>query len=66
MKKRLIFIAGTVLAVLMVVFYLWVPGSVPVGQQPLVKLSSPSVNQFEVAFDADADMPRVVLLLSPT
>ena len=66
MKKRLIVIAVTALAVLMVVFYLWVPGSVPVGQQPLLKLSSPNVNQFQIAFDADADVPRVVLLLSPT
>ncbi|HEV2616638.1 MAG TPA: hypothetical protein VGU63_08535 [Candidatus Acidoferrales bacterium] len=66
MKKKLILLGLAVLAVLFAAIYLAGPGTVPAGQQPLVTLSSVNLSGFEGAFDADADMPRLVLLLSPT
>jgi hypothetical protein len=65
MKKKLIILV-VVAVVLLGAIYLWEPGTVPVGQHPLVTLSPTNVNAFEAAFDADADVPRLVLLLSPT
>jgi hypothetical protein len=55
----------TVLSVL-AGFYLWGPSSAPPGQEPLATLSSSNFGDFTEAFDAPADFPRVVLLLSPT
>lgn len=66
MKKKLIALSVVAVAVLLGVMYLWGPGTLPRGQQPLVTLSSLNISEFEGAFDADADMPRLVLLLSPT
>lgn len=66
MKKRLIVVASVTLAVVAVILYLRLPGSVPRSQKPLVKLTPNNLTQFEAAFDAASSMPRVVLLLSPT
>lgn len=65
MKKKLIVLVAAVV-ILFVAIHLWVPGKVPAGQSPLVRLSSVNVSQFERAFDGDADTPRLVLMLSPT
>lgn len=64
-KKRLIPVVVAVL-ILLAMFYLWGPGTVPAGQQPLVTLSSANFDQFGKAFDANADAGRLVLLVSPT
>jgi hypothetical protein len=45
---------------------LWGPSSVPSGQEPLVTLSKANFTKFEKTFDADSNVPRMVLLLSPT
>jgi hypothetical protein len=66
MRKKLIVIAALALILVATAFYLWTPGSAPPNQKPLVTLSSANVHAFEAAFDADADVPRLVLLLSPT
>ena len=66
MKKKLIVLGVVAVVILLGAIYLWGPGTVPPGQQPLVTLSSASVSEFEAAFDANADTPRLVLLLSPT
>ncbi len=66
MRKRLILIAAITLIVVAAGLYLWVPGSVPRSQKPLVKLTPNNLTQFEAAFDAASSLPRVVLLLSPT
>ena len=50
----------------LLVVYLWSPSSAPRGQEPLLALSSANFSEFENAFDASADVPRLVLLLSPT
>lgn len=66
MKKRAIVLAVSLALVLLAILYLWAPGSVPAGQEPLTVLSSANVDQFENAFDAKLGAPRLVLLLSPT
>jgi hypothetical protein len=66
MKKRAIIIAGIALVLLLAVVYLWGPSSVPAGQEPLTVLSNRDLREFAAAFDGDAEVPRMVLLLSPT
>jgi len=65
-RKWLIGVAVTVVFVLLAGAYLWRPGSAPLGQQPVVTLSEGNLGEFEKAFDAETDVPRLVLLLSPT
>ncbi|HEX8764305.1 MAG TPA: hypothetical protein VF740_04055 [Candidatus Acidoferrum sp.] len=66
MKKRVILVAGIAILLALAAAYLWGPASVPAGQEPLTVLSNAGLNQFASAFDRDADVPRLVLLLSPT
>jgi hypothetical protein len=65
-KKRAIVLAAIAFVVLLAGVYLWGPGTTPPGQEPLLAVSSANFNEFEKAFNADADVPRLVLLLSPT
>jgi len=65
-KKRPIVVVVTVVILLLAVAYLWAPGLALRGQEPVVALSEGSPGEFEKAFDADTDVPRLVLLLSPT
>lgn len=46
--------------------YLWGPSTAPKGQDALVILSDANLDEFKAAFDADTNVPRLVLLLSPT
>ena len=67
MKKRgLIGVGVGAVLLLLAAVYLWGPGSAPHGQDPVVTLSEGNLGEFEKAFDANADVPRLVLLLSPT
>jgi hypothetical protein len=66
MNKR-ITISFVVAALLLLAgVYLWGPTRTPAGQRPLSTLSSANFSEFEAEFDAAADSPRLVLLLSPT
>jgi hypothetical protein len=65
-RKRLIGVAVTAVLVLLAAVYLRGPGSAPRGQAPVVTLSKGYFGEFEKAFDAETDVPRLVLLLSPT
>jgi hypothetical protein len=65
-KKKLVVLGGAAVAALLGAIYLWGPGNVPAGQQPMVTLSPAGIQAFEAAFDSDASMPRLVLLVSPT
>ena len=65
-KKRLIGVAVAAVPVLLAGAYLWNPGSPPRGQEPVVILSEGNPGEFAKAFDAESDLPRLVLLLSPT
>lgn len=67
MKKK--WLRGVAVGAVLVVLagaYLWSPGSPPRGQEPVVTLSEKNPGDFERAFDAESDVPRLVLLLSPT
>jgi hypothetical protein len=65
MKRAIVWAVAAVL-VLLGIFYLWGPSSAPPGQEPLLTLTSTNFTDFQKAFDADVDAPRLVLLLSPT
>jgi hypothetical protein len=65
-RKRLIGVGVAAVLVLLAAVYLWGPSSAPRGQDPLVTLSEGNLGEFEKAFDDEADVPRLVLLLSPT
>jgi hypothetical protein len=65
-KQRAIILAVAAVLVALAIGYLWGPSSAPPGQEPLLALSSANFSQFESAFDAETDVPRLVLLLSPT
>jgi hypothetical protein len=64
--KRSVVWAVAAVLVLLAIVYLWGPSSVPQGQEPLLTLTSTNFSDFQKAFDADANAPRLVLLLSPT
>jgi hypothetical protein len=67
MKKKTILIAGVAaVLLLMAAVYLWAPGAAPAGQPPVLSLSEGNFAEFAKTFDAKADMPRLVFLLSPT
>lgn len=66
MKKRIIVLGLIALAALFASIYLRGPGTVPAGQKAVVTLSSKNIGGFEAAFDENSDMPRLVLMLSPT
>jgi len=66
MKKRVVIVAVAAVVLLLAVVYLWGPASVPPGQEPLTVLSNADLREFAAAFDSDADVSRMVLLLSPT
>jgi len=65
-RKRLIAVWVLAVLVLLAAVYPWGPGSTPRGQDPVVTLSEGNLGEFEKAFDADTDDPRILLLLSPT
>lgn len=66
MKKRVILGAAIAIVLALAAVYLWGPPSVPAGQEPLTVLSNAGLGAFASAFDRDAEVPRLVLLLSPT
>ncbi|MFZ0821436.1 MAG: hypothetical protein WAM91_15315 [Candidatus Acidiferrales bacterium] len=66
MRKRIWILATVVIVAGAAGFYLWGPSKAPEGQQPLTRLSSANFIEFEAAFDAAADGPRVVIQVSPT
>jgi hypothetical protein len=66
MKRKQLIGATVAAVVLLGAAYLWGPGSAPSGQELLLTLSESNVGDFERAFDGEAGVPRLVLLLSPT
>ena len=66
MKKGVILVVVIVILLALTGIYLWGPPSVPAGQEPLTVLSNAGLHEFASAFDRDEDVPRLVLLLSPT
>lgn len=66
MKKKIVIVAIVAVALVVAGAYLWEPSAVPSGQEPLTVLSPENVGDFAAAFDANPDLPRIVLLFSPT
>jgi hypothetical protein len=66
MKKRAVIVAIVAAALLLAGVDFWGPSSVPSGQEPLTVLSLANLSDFVAVFDAGSDVPRMVLLLSPT
>ncbi len=66
MKRQILFPVVLAILLLLAGVYFWGPSTAPQGQPPLASLSDANFNEFETAFDAAADSPRLVLLLSPT
>jgi hypothetical protein len=66
MKNRAAVVAVIALVLILAVARLWGPHSVPTGQEPLIVLSNADLREFDAAFDRDTDVPRMLLLLSPT
>lgn len=66
MKRRAVIVMVVAAALLLAGVYFWWPSSVPAGQEPLTVLSRVNLSDFVAAFDADSNVPRMVLLLSPT
>ena len=65
MKRAIIILVVLVIAAL-AGLYLWGPPKVPAGQPPLTTLSAANFSTFTSAFDADPNVPRLLLLFSPT
>lgn len=65
-NKRSVALAVAAFLAVLALVYLWGPSKVPLEQEPLLTLTSTSFGEFQKAFDAGADAPRLVLLLSPT
>ena len=66
MKKRAVIVGVVAVALLLAGVYFWGPSAVPSGQEPLTVLSPGNLSEFAATFDAVSDLPRMVLLLSPT
>jgi hypothetical protein len=66
MKRRAVPIAVAAVVLLSMIAYVWRPSSVPAGQEHLVTLSNTTLSEFAAAFDADSNVARMLLLLSPT
>jgi hypothetical protein len=65
-NKPSIILATITAAVIIAVAFLKSPGSAPQGQESILTLSAANFPEFQKAFDADATVPRLLLLFSPT
>jgi hypothetical protein len=65
--KRKYFIGAILVALLLAaVLYLYGGGQAPSGQPPLRNLTAQSAGEIRNEFNTAKDVPRVLLLLSPT
>ena len=51
---------------LLMVAYLYLSSTAPVGQQPLVRLDNSNIESLKKSFNESADSVRVIVMLSPT
>jgi hypothetical protein len=65
MKKCAVWFIG-IIAVFLIVWYLWLSQGTPPGQPPLTSLTQNNLDHFKNAFNESGDEARLVLLLSPT
>ncbi len=55
-----------IIAVLLIIWYVWLSKGTPPGQPPLTSLTQNNLDQFKLEFNNAADRARLMLLLSPT
>ena len=55
-----------IVAVLLIIWYLWLSTGTPPGQPTLTSLAQNNLGQFKHSFNDAGDEARLVLLLSPT
>jgi hypothetical protein len=66
LRVRYAFWLVGIVAVLLIVRYLWLSKGTPPGQPPLASLTPDNFGNFRQEFNSAADRARLVLLLSPT
>jgi hypothetical protein len=66
MKRSQVTLAALAMVLFFAGVYFWGPSRTPPLQQPLLRLRAANFSDFEAAFNATPDAPRLVLLLSPT
>ena len=62
----LIAAAGALVVAGAVAWHLWSPRRTPPGQPPLARIAPSTLGLLRDAFNAASDVPRVVVLVSPT
>ena len=65
-RRKIAFIAGIAALLLAAAWYQFGGHRTAPGQPPLAELNARSLEQFRADFNAAADQPRMILLLSPT
>jgi hypothetical protein len=65
-RKTALLVAGVGALTAVAVVYFRAPPVAPPGQPALLALNPANFGEFEAAFDAHPDQPRLVLLLSPS
>ena len=67
-RKRIIYgsIAIAVAVVVLIAAYLYLGSTVPVGQQPLVRLDNSNIDSLKKSFNESADSVRLMVMLAPT
>ena len=65
-RTTLIIVSLVALTAAAVAWDLWGPVATPVGQPPLAEIGEQTLDQLRAEFNAAADRPRIVALLSPT
>jgi hypothetical protein len=66
MNRTLIIRAVLVTILVFLVIYLYGGNTVPVGQQPLMRLDTSNIVSLRDTFNGSADSVRILVLLSPT
>ena len=65
-RRKLALVAVIVVLLLAAAWYQFGGHRTAPGQPPLAELNAASIDQLRADFNAAADQPRVILLLSPT
>jgi len=66
MRRRLVTLAALAALFVLAAMYIGAPSKTPANQTPLLTLSPENFGEFVAAFDRAPDVPRLLLLFSPT
>lgn len=65
-RKAILAVLIAALAALAAGWYYWGPVAAPAGQPALAEINEQTLEKLRADFNAAADQPRIVALLSPT